>query len=119
MASFTDFIAGKMDGVALSRDGRHITMAPQLGHSVQFWASPVIWERGSGILRRRAPSTPPRDIGDASIASTAKAPATVDLDGGPGFYGSFRARREPAGGDVYAASSPNGKIYQDSRRAGH
>src|ERR1035437_8287867 len=41
MSSFTDFIAGKLDGVALSRDGR-LTTAPQLD-TVFNSGQPVIW----------------------------------------------------------------------------
>ena len=41
MTSFTDFIAGRMDGVALSRDG-HLTQAPQL-ETVFNSGQPVIW----------------------------------------------------------------------------
>src|SRR5580698_10204156 len=41
MSSFSDFIAGKLDGVALSRDGR-LTTAPQLD-TVFNSGQPVIW----------------------------------------------------------------------------
>ena len=41
MSSFTDFIAGKLDGVALSRDG-HLTQAPQLDTLFDS-GQPVIW----------------------------------------------------------------------------
>src|SRR5579871_3119960 len=40
-SSFTDFLAGKMEGVALSRDG-HLTLAPQLD-TVFASGEPVIW----------------------------------------------------------------------------
>src|SRR5580693_8471296 len=46
MSSFTDFIAGKMDGVALSRDGR-LTPAPQLD-TVFNSGQPVIWSVVTG-----------------------------------------------------------------------
>src|SRR5271155_5755869 len=46
MSSFTDFIAGKMDGVALSRDGR-LTPAPQLD-TVFDSGQPVIWSVATG-----------------------------------------------------------------------
>ena len=106
MTSFTDFITGKMDGVALSRDG-HITMAPQLD-TVFNSDQPVIWSVVSD------PATP-----DAVYASTGHRGRVYHIDSKGAATLIWTADRPEVfalavspQGDVYAASSPNGKIYR-------
>jgi len=104
MSSFTDFIAGKLDGVALSRDG-HLTQAPELA-TVFNSGQPVIWSvvpGASGTLyaatghRGRVYRIDPN--GTATLIWTADRPEVFAL--------AISSRD-----DVYAASSPNGKIYR-------
>src|SRR6185312_11981911 len=104
MSSFTDFIAGKMDGVALSRDGR-LSAAPHLD-TVFDSGQPVIWSVASGpggvlyaatghhgrIYRIDA-------AGKSSLLWTSDRPEVFALAVNPQ-------------GDLYAATSPNGKIYR-------
>jgi hypothetical protein len=111
MSSFTDFIAGKMDGVALSRDG-HITVAPQLD-TVFDSGQPVIWSvvpdpTAAGAVyaatghRGRVYHIDSKAVdskGAATLVWTADRPEVFALAVSPQ-------------GDVYAASSPNGKIYR-------
>ena len=104
MSSFTDFIAGKLDSVALSRDG-HLTQAPELA-TVFNSGQPVIWSvvpGASGTLyaatghRGRVYRIDPN--GTATLIWTADRPEVFAL--------AISSRD-----DVYAASSPNGKIYR-------
>ncbi len=104
MSSFTDFIAGKMDGVALSRDGR-MTTAPHLD-TVFDSGQPVIWSmiQGPGGVLYAATGHRGRVYridanGAATVLWTADKPEVFAL-------------ATNAQGDVYAASSPNGKIYR-------
>ena len=112
MSSFTDFIAGKMDSVALSRDGR-LSPAPRLD-TVFDSGQPVIWSvvpapghDGSvyaatghrGRVYRIAPN------GTSTLIWTADRPEVFAL-------------AVNAQGDVFAASSPNGKIYRLRAGAG-
>ena len=104
MSSFTDFIAGKLDGVALSRDGR-LTPAPQLD-TVFNSGQPVIWSvvQGPGGALYVATGHRGRvyridNNGTATPVWTADKPEVFALAAN-------------AQGDVYAASSPNGKIYR-------
>jgi hypothetical protein len=104
MSSFTDFIAGKMDGVALSRDGR-MTPAPQLD-TVFNSGQPVIWSVVPGPAGVLYAATGHRGRvyrieanGAANVIWTADRPEVFALAAN-------------AQGDVYAASSPNGKIYR-------
>ena len=104
MSSFTDFIAGKMDGIALSRDGR-LTQAPQLD-TVFNSGQPVIWSviPGPGGSLYAATGHHGRVYrietnGTSTLIWTADRPEVFAL-------------AVNAQGDVYAASSPNGKIYR-------
>jgi hypothetical protein len=104
MSSFTDFIAGKMDGVALSRDGR-VTTAPQLD-TVFDSGQPVIWSVVTGPGGALYVATGHRGRvyridtnGTATPIWSADRPEVFALAASPQ-------------GDVYAASSPNGKIYR-------
>jgi hypothetical protein len=104
MQSFTDFLAGKMDGVALSRDGR-MTPAPKLD-TIFDSGQPVIWSvvpGSNGVIfastghRGRVYRIDPD--GKATQIWAADRPEVFALAVSPQ-------------GDVYAASSPNGKIYR-------
>jgi len=104
MSSFSDFIAGKLDGVALSRDGR-LTTAPLLD-TVFNSGQPVIWsviQGPAGVIyastghRGRVYSIDSK--GAATPIWTADRPEVFAIAVNPQ-------------GDVYAASSPNGKIYR-------
>jgi len=104
MSSFTDFIAGKMDGVALGRDGR-LTPAPQLDTLFNS-GQPVIWSVVPGPAGSVYAATGHRGRvyrvaanGTATLLWTADKPEVFAL-------------AVNAQGDVYAASSPNGKIYR-------
>ncbi len=104
MTSFTDFIAGKMDGVALTRDGR-LSPAPQLT-TVFDSGQPVIWSVVPGPNNSLFAATGHRgrvyridSSGTSSLLWTADRPEVFALAATPQ-------------GDVYAASSPNGKIYK-------
>lgn len=104
MSSFTDFIAGKMDGVALSRDGR-LTPAPQLDTLFNS-GQPVIWSvisaPGGDLLAATGHRGRVYRIdakGAATLVWTADRPEVFALAAN-------------AQGDIYAASSPNGKIYR-------
>jgi len=104
MSSFTDFIAGKLDGVALSRDG-HLTQAPQLD-TVFNSGQPVIWSVLPGAAGTIYAATGHRGRvyridpnGTSTVIWTADRPEVFAL--------AVSSRD-----DVYAASSPNGKIYR-------
>lgn len=106
MSSFTDFIAGKLDGVALSRDGR-MTPAPKL-ETVFDAGQPAIWSvveapGGSGTLYaatgHRGRVYRIEASGKATVIWTADRPEVFAL-------------AVNAQGDVFAASSPNGRIYR-------
>jgi hypothetical protein len=104
MSSFSDFIAGKLDGVALSRDG-HLTQAPQLD-TVFDSGQPVIWSVVPGASGTIYAATGHRGRvyriaanGTSTLIWTADRPEVFALAVGPND-------------DVYAASSPNGKIYR-------
>ena len=104
MSSFTDFIAGKLNGVALSRDG-HLTQAPQLD-TVFDSGQPVIWSVVPGAAGTIYAATGHRGRvyrivanGMSTLIWTADRPEVFALAVGPND-------------DVYAASSPNGKIYR-------
>ncbi len=104
MSSFTDFLAGKMDGVALSRDG-HLTPAPQLD-TIFDSGQPVIWSMQPGPAGILYAATGHRGrvyridaAGKSTLLWTADRPEVFALAANPQ-------------GDVYAASSPNGKIYR-------
>ena len=104
MSTFTDFIAGKMDGVALSRDGR-LTTAPQLD-TLFSSGQPVIWSVIPGPAGSIYAASGHRGRvyrvdanGAATVIWTADRPEVFALAAN-------------AQGDVYAASSPNGKIYR-------
>jgi hypothetical protein len=104
MSSFTDFIAGKLDGVALSRDG-HLTQAPKLD-TVFDSGQPVIWSVVPGAAGTIYAATGHRGRvykiaanGTSTLIWTADRPEVFALAVGPND-------------DVYAASSPNGKIYR-------
>jgi hypothetical protein len=104
MSSFTDFIAGKMDGVALSRDGR-LSAAPRLD-TVFDSGQPVIWSvvtAPDGVLyaatghHGRIYRIDP--AGKSTLLWTSDRPEVFALAVNPQ-------------GDLYAATSPNGKIYK-------
>jgi hypothetical protein len=104
MSSFTDFIAGKMEGVALSRDGR-ISAAPHL-ETVFDSGQPVIWSvvTGPGGVLYAATGHHGRiyridAAGKSSLLWTSDKPEVFALAVNPQ-------------GDLYAATSPNGKIYK-------
>ncbi len=104
MSSFTDFIAGKLDGVALSRDGR-LTSAPQL-ETIFNSGQPVIWSVIQGSDGMIYASTGHRGR-VYSIDAKGKATAIWTADKPEVFAIAVNPQ-----GDVYAASSPNGKIYK-------
>ncbi len=104
MSSFTDFIPGKLDGVALSRDGR-MTLAPQLD-TVFNPGQPVIWSVVSGP-------------GGALYAATGHRGRVYKVDAGGTSTLVWTADKPEvfalavnSQGDLFAASSPNGKIYR-------
>lgn len=104
MSSFSDFIAGKMDGVALSRDGR-LTPAPQLD-TIFNSGQPVIWSVAAGPNGALYAATGHHGrvyqidaSGKSTLLWTADRPEIFALAAGPR-------------GEVYAATSPNGKIYR-------
>jgi hypothetical protein len=106
MSSFTDFIAGKLDGLALARDGR-LTPALELA-TVFDSGQPVIWSVVPGPAGAVYVSTGHRgrvyridSSGASTLLWTADRPEVFALAAN-------------AQGDLYAASSPNGKIYRIS-----
>ena len=110
MSSFTDFIAGKMNGVALSRDGR-LSAAPHLD-TVFDSGQPVIWSvvSGPGGVLYAATGHHGRIYridasGKSSLLWTSDRPEVFALAVNPQ-------------GDLYAATSPNGKIYKIHPTAG-
>ena len=104
MSSFTDFMAGKLDSLALSRDGR-LTPAGPL-ETVFDSGEPVIWTVVPGPDRSLYAATGHRgrvyridSTGKATLLWTADKPEIFALAVSPQ-------------GDVFAASSPDGKIYR-------
>jgi sugar lactone lactonase YvrE len=103
MTSFTDFIKGKFDGVSLGRDGR-LTLAPKLD---TFFASeqPVIWSVVTG----------PEGALYAATGHRGRV-FRIDQSGTPGvIWTADRPEVFALAADskaVYAASSPDGKIYR-------
>jgi hypothetical protein len=104
LSSFTDFIAGRMDGVALSRDGR-LSAAPRLD-TVFDSGQPVIWSvvTSPGGVLYAATGHHGRiyridAAGKSSLLWTSDRPEVFALAVNPQ-------------GDLYAATSPNGKIYK-------
>ena len=106
MSSFTDFLAGKLDGVALARDGR-LSPAPKLD-TVFNSGQPVIWSvvPDPGAPGSLYASTGHRgrvyrinSTGASTLLWTADRPEVFALATNPQ-------------GDLYAATSPNGKIYR-------
>ncbi len=104
MSSFTDFLKGKFESVALGRDGR-LSLAPEV-KSVFSSEQPVIWSvvaAADGTLyaatghRGRIYKIAPD--GSSSLLWTADKPEVFAL--------ALDAR-----GVLYAATSPDGKIYR-------
>ncbi len=103
-SSFTDFLAGKLSGVALARDGK-MTVAPALDTLFDS-GQPVIWcvVPGAGGSLYAATGHHGRVYridasGAATLLWTADRPEVFALAVSPQ-------------GDVYAGSSPDGKIYR-------
>ncbi len=103
MTSFTDFIKGKFDGVSLGRDGR-LTLAPKLD---TFFASeqPVIWSVVSGPDGALYAATGHR--GRVFRIDQSGTPRVIWTADRPEVF-ALAASAEV----LYAASSPDGKIYR-------
>ncbi len=104
MTSFTDFLAGKLDGVALARDGR-MTTAPQLDTLFNS-GQPVVWSviQGPGGVIYAATG----HRGKVYQIDAKGAATTIWSSDKPEVF----ALAVNPQGDVFAASSPNGRIYR-------
>jgi len=104
MASFSDFIKGKFDGVSLGRDGR-LSLAPKLD---TFFTSeqPVIWSVATGPDGAVYAATGHRGrVFRIDQTGAAKPIWTAER---PEVFAIAVDKR----GVLYAASSPDGKIYR-------
>jgi hypothetical protein len=106
MTSFADFVKGKFDGVSLGRDGR-LSLAPKLD---AFFVSeqPVIWSVAAGPDGALYAATGHRGRvfriepnGTPKVLWTAERPEVFAI-----------AVDQARAGVVFAASSPDGKIYR-------
>jgi len=111
MTSFSDFISGKLDGVALSRDGR-MTAAPQLDTLFNS-GEPVIWSVATGPDGAIYASSGHK----GRVFRIDRTGAATQVFSGDRPEVFAIAVENPANTstqpyDVFFASSPNGKIYR-------
>ena len=104
MNTYQDFLKGRFQGISLDRDGR-LTLAPKL-ETVFSSGQPAIWSiaRGAGWihLRRHRPSrarVSDHSSGASNLVWTSDQPEVF-------------AVAVDAAGVLYAATSPDGKVYR-------